>query len=832
MELGISRALKTALELVLLLKFRVFQTGKGKWNDMSDLLMLAGSLWFMFLQSRATRRGLYLLSLIDRAPWESGWQALWRSPCLYWIFPFPLRKGRHGTLLYVGQTEDFSRRFSEHMSRLLDSDGYTQQPFYRYARMRCATNHELVTELCFWMMIPVRPASVHKQCRLIEESQLVKLVGSLNPPLVYDLFPSGRKKAAKGTKIFDRKRSLCRLRGPKVLQETSRCCTSRCLLRRDWRDGLAKTASALAGHKFAGADAASLAAWNLAPGAWAFVARRIDQFEEGWRRRRGLNLLRKISHRRRDLCPLLSEIHIKMPWPGSEHVRDELCNSVRRLLASWRSDGKWIPVLRHAKCFVSWMRSRTIADVLSNGGMLRKHLNDECEPACNCKSLLARFPSWPAVTFEGELHIAAPQGCAIWPEHLQCLMRWPANLSLPPRWEDVASAVRDSFRRLRNRCKVPSSCAYVDIETHSCISLIWNHVQSSSAGPVSWAVLDRAKQWIAECNFFVSVFDHNLSTLALVCPKLAYRNACHLLDFGPYAHDAANLVWKPVDDAGVQQLLKNLCTVPGLPGHLSPCSLATVPRSSWRIGSVSVLPKWKAPGVKWRLIVNKHSTPCCGLHSFISRAVDVLLDNFPIHLWTDYLSMSQIMSMVQDFNSRSTEFGFDRGVIIAADMQDCFRHLPVELTAEMWDALANYWVDRGVAYVSIPAKRLNTRGVLGFRDEPHWRPVSSASVRCVLVNFVQTKFILVGKLLGTERQGAPQGDALSSALLRLWKWFREYSLGKAHMRNAVVFPNSKCKLVHLCTRNFLLLDVSYRDDLRMFCVWKSSGGLGASVIEK
>ena len=52
------------------------------------------------------------------------------------------------------------------------------------------------------------------------------------------------------------------------------------------------------------------------------------------------------------------------------------------------------------------------------------------------------------------------------------------------------------------------------------------------------------------------------------------------------------------------------------------------------------------------------------------------------------------------------------------------------------------------------------------------------------------------------------------------------------MRNAVVFPNSKCKLVHLCNRNFLLLDVSHRDDLRMFCAWKASGGLGAAVIEK
>ena len=81
----------------------------------------------------------------------------------------------------------------------------------------------------------------------------------------------------------------------------------------------------------------------------------------------------------------------------------------------------------------------------------------------------------------------------------------------------------------------------------------------------------------------------------------------------------------------------------------------------------------------------------------ISSAVDVLLDNFPIHFWTDYLYMSQIMSMAQDFNSRRIEFGLDRGVITAEDMQDCFRHLPVKLTAEMWDALSNYWVDRGVS---------------------------------------------------------------------------------------------------------------------------------------
>ena len=61
---------------------------------LSDLLMLAGSLWLMFLQSRATRRGLYLLSLIDRAPWESGWPAgSVAQPMLVLDFPVPFEKG-------------------------------------------------------------------------------------------------------------------------------------------------------------------------------------------------------------------------------------------------------------------------------------------------------------------------------------------------------------------------------------------------------------------------------------------------------------------------------------------------------------------------------------------------------------------------------------------------------------------------------------------------------------------------------------------------------------------------------------------------------------------
>ena len=47
-------------------------------------------------------------------------------------------------------------------------------------------------------------------------------------------------------------------------------------------------AACLAGHSIARANFITRAMWRLAPRPWAYVATRVDQFEEGWRRRRGL----------------------------------------------------------------------------------------------------------------------------------------------------------------------------------------------------------------------------------------------------------------------------------------------------------------------------------------------------------------------------------------------------------------------------------------------------------------------------------------------------------------------------------------------------------------
>lgn len=84
------------------------------------LVRVAGSVILMWLQSGHIRRCLNLLKFIGRDPWESGWDWLWSEPCLYLVFPFPLRVCKHGLAFYVGESVCFSSRFREHLCRIVD----------------------------------------------------------------------------------------------------------------------------------------------------------------------------------------------------------------------------------------------------------------------------------------------------------------------------------------------------------------------------------------------------------------------------------------------------------------------------------------------------------------------------------------------------------------------------------------------------------------------------------------------------------------------------------------------------------------------------------------
>ena len=372
----LSAALRAALDVILLLRFRVFLVSRRSWNDQFLLLNLAGSLWLMLLQTVPSKRILRLLRLFGTDPWVFGWQRLEQAPCLYVIFPYPVQCSCHGPLFYVGETILFRRRMVEHFLRIIAHDGATQQPFYKVVRRSCSQGPQLLAALSILMMVPVCAASADTGERLLAESALCHSIGTLNPPRVYSLLQKGKQRQLPGMRIFDSHRPLCRLRPPQDGFPQKNVPLSLGLIRKEWRDGSKKIASALAGHRFEHSNASALAAWNLSPGAWAYVARCIDQCEEGWRRKRGLRLLGVISKKRRDLCPFVSSVVFSVPWVGSVQAQSVVRTAIRGLLSAWRQKGLWVPVAQHAKCFVSWSASPSLASILSDTSLLRKALEE------------------------------------------------------------------------------------------------------------------------------------------------------------------------------------------------------------------------------------------------------------------------------------------------------------------------------------------------------------------------------------------------------------------------------------------------------------------------
>ena len=86
------------------------------------------------------------------------------------------------------------------------------------------------------------------------------------------------------------------------------------------------------------------------------------------------------------------------------------------------------------------------------------------------------------------------------------------------------------------------------------------------------------------------------------------------------------------------------------------------------------LPKWKGPGVKWRLVINKHRAPATGL------------DHMPQDHWSDFPSANVFLDMVAEFNEQIRNmFAAPCGWIWAMDRVDCFHHLPCSEAPLIWD---------------------------------------------------------------------------------------------------------------------------------------------------
>lgn len=782
-------------------------------------MRLSASLFFGFLMVRPTRCHARLLKLLGCDAWKYGWQHLWHCSAVYCCVRSRVAHApKVGPLLYIGETNDFSRRSFEHLSRILNPDGSTQQPFFEVLREFKNDRPSVSSFLCEWLFIPFGVAPCSSKDRKAWERELIMDVGSLNPPRVYEviLWKSGHRPVCPAPPLNPTKRPFRRLR------KGAACPPQSCNVKLKFRTysrhdvfGLQVIAAALSGHQIPGCRKAALGAWSLAPSPWAYVVARVDRCEEGWRRKRGLRMLRIIASKRLDLRPPISVVNCSLVWTGSCKARDTLRRSVVALIQLWRQHGLWIPVLRHAKFRCTWARTSTLKDALSNASSLVESLSSGLPPACPCQRL-RKNARWPSVTFQGCSHIASSQGLVPWPPHLAKLAEWPATTCLPPSYEDVVASFRDNLRMLKTRCKAKGEFSLLERLVAKGVQSLWPDVSlRAEECPIQWNDVLSARRFVK--GLFVSVFDHNTSRLGFFCPRLAWLQARLALGLDPSA-SSDNFQWS----AGWSKefIIQSMAHVPGATASLSPFTTSCVPRKLWDIGRPVLLPKWKAPGIKWRLIINKRFTPCNRVHSLVCRGIDAVLDSVPVHHWSDFSSPLCFIDSCQLFNERTrAEVADPICATIAGDMCDCFHHIPVEDCVPNWEELSRDTAARGFACVSVPLRSGDGPGKFGKCEYPGWITLTFDDITCALRHFSSTNFLCIGDWIGRETKGVPMGDALSSAALRLFKWVRERRRLSHERSNTISYPGFRHKLVHVCGVNIHVLDVSFRDDLRLFCVW-------------
>ena len=112
-----------------------------------------------------------------------------------------------------------------------------------------------------------------------------------------------------------------------------------------------------------------------------------------------------------------------------------------------------------------------------------------------------------------------------------------------------------------------------------------------------------------------------------------------------------------------------------------------------------------------------------------------------------------------------------------------------------------------------------------LRMESNGMFVQPDSNRIALDHFRATNFVAIPGMLGREQNGAPMGDALSGTILRLFKWTWEQACRNSENRFGMRRAGSQCRLCHVYGSDVLVLDVSFRDDLRQFCAWRRSCNL-------
>ena len=112
--------------------------------------------------------------------------------------------------MYVGETDNPLRRFTDHDRGILALLGVSQQPCYQVIRCFSTDPKQIHACLSDWFPFSAATGSSSRQQRRGEERIMIKNVGTLNPPKVLRILSIRRE--ADAPKFFPSKRPLKRLR--------------------------------------------------------------------------------------------------------------------------------------------------------------------------------------------------------------------------------------------------------------------------------------------------------------------------------------------------------------------------------------------------------------------------------------------------------------------------------------------------------------------------------------------------------------------------------------------------------------------------------------------
>ncbi len=457
--------LRACLNLTTFIRWWLHSSQPANSEALIAILHSHACLWRELLFFNRSKWGQLLRTQLESLDVDSSLSVdVWQRAALYWIVHV-VRHRRYG-----GECILLRRRALNHVSRIIDPDGATQQRFFSHIRLGRVHRLHIAPRLAGWVILPVSIASSEKDLRVQRETAMIhscKL--ELNPPFIEHLPPPdgshvNRKRASGASILLQqetrplKRRLLDRDRNGHVLYIASPATTPHAAPSIFCELEAARLA--LCGHR---ADLTMSQAQKVilkaSPFGYALVYKRALSREEGWRRARGVAFLRIASRIRKDFVKPICSLHWSLPWigPDEAHAKLLIRLCVREILCITKSTGAYLPLSRRAKVTITWSAAPSLATLLSPRSDLRRRLDDPCTYSCQCSDLP---PSWPRLLTDWGPHVVCEGRDAPWPAHLKDVFRYlPATTRMPPSEKEIACAVADHIDRFIARGRLARAVA-------------------------------------------------------------------------------------------------------------------------------------------------------------------------------------------------------------------------------------------------------------------------------------------------------------------------------------------------------------------------------------